>query len=102
MMFSYFEVLVALSSSEPSILKQERERVDGLTKMLHRSNYTPIVWEQWVEETMELFDRLIKDLPERSSLDDLHKTFNDEELAPAIVQHFRVRHVYFDHGQTQY
>ena len=89
-MFSYFEILINLTGTDPTPLKKERERIDGLTAMLHRSEYAPITWEEWVEATMDLFDAVIAAVPEGKPIAVLEQQFNDEGIAPALVQHFRM------------
>ena len=91
MLFSYIEVLLRLGNGIPDRMQAERDRIQGMTEMLHRSEYAPITWEEWVETTIELIDELMSTLPAGDSIERLEKAFNDEGIAPALVQHFRVR-----------
>ena len=91
-MFSYFESLISSAQADLTRLQKERQRVNDMTEMLHRSEYAPIAWEEWVEATMDLFDTIISALPDENALSALEQAFTDEGLAPALVQHFRVRH----------
>ena len=72
-------------------LQDERLRIDKMTEMLRRSEYSPIVWEEWVDATLDLFEALIKDSSGDTTEKTLDETFNDDGIAPALVQHFRVR-----------
>ena len=92
MLFAYIEILISLASRDPGRIKAERDRVNGMTEMLHRSEYAPITWEEWVESTIELFDEIIAALPTGQPVEALEKAFNDDGIAPALVQHFRVCH----------
>ena len=93
MFFAFFEILVRWGGSDPSVLQRERTRMTALTDLLHRSQYPSITWDEWVDATMELFDSTIKALPDGDGVQNVEKGFNDEAngLAPALVQHLRVR-----------
>ena len=91
MLFSYFETLTVLAEKDAAVLSKERKRVDAMTEMLHRSSYDAMTWEDWVEVTLELFNKVIASIPHKTAVPVIEQAFNDDGLAPALVQHFRVR-----------
>ena len=87
--FGYYETLAALR--DPSIWQREKIRLAEKNGLLRRSEYDETLWEDWVEETEELFGELAKTKTEDEALHIIEAVFNDQARSMAILTHFRVR-----------
>ncbi len=90
--FCYFEAVADITSRSPDILREERDRLNEMTKLFEPNGYPEIAYESWVEESMDLFDEIASSFTEgKSSQSPVTAAFTDAARGPALIQHFRVR-----------
>jgi len=100
--FGYFEAFNRLGSSAK--IRVEAERLKSLNQLLDETGQEAEMYEDWVEVTLELLEKMAG----MSSIKDkevaLLEAFNELETANAITQHFRVGSTFipFLHASTRY
>ena len=87
--FAYFETLVRMG--DPAKMQSEIERLRSLNNMLDATGQESFMYEDWVEETLNLLEQTATiPSPQQNELA-LLQAFNNADTANAITQHFRVR-----------
>ncbi|KAK1758692.1 putative ubiquitin thioesterase [Echria macrotheca] len=88
--FGYFETLLSLGNKAE--LDAERQRIESLNAFIQTAGGHPdYVYQPMADETIELFDRLsaVFSSPE-AAMTELLDSFNNAEIAGAIIYHFRL------------
>ncbi|KAK4199798.1 putative ubiquitin thioesterase [Triangularia verruculosa] len=88
--FGYFETLV--KGGDKGQVEAEKLRLEGLNSFIEvQGGHSPYVYSDFVEETLLLLDRVAALIgnPEQA-MREVYSTFNDSELANAIMYHFRL------------
>ena len=86
--FGYFEALV--HSGGPSRFWAEIARLRSLNNLLDSVGYQREIYEDFVEETMQLHKQIIGAPPDQDIPAALLASFNNPEVSSAIIMHFRV------------
>lgn len=86
--YGYFEAL--LRAGDAMRIQSEIVRLKSLNNLLNAVGNDPMLYEDFVQETLDLLERTSVDLP---CVDDgamLLASFNDAGITAAIITHFRV------------
>lgn len=65
-------------------------RLKSLNNLLSSEGLDPTIYEDFVYETFSLLERTRAELPSLDAGQMLLSSFNDRDIAPAIITHFRV------------
>ena len=65
-------------------------RLKSLNNLLNAEGHDPSIYEDFVFETFNLLERTRAELPSLDAGQMLLSSFNDRDIAPAIITHFRV------------
>ena len=86
--YGYFEAL--LCAGDPVRIQSEIVRLKSLNNLLNAVGNDPMLYDDFVDETLQLLEQTRVDLP---CVDDgamLLASFNDGGITGAIITHFRV------------
>ncbi|KAF3912727.1 hypothetical protein ABW21_db0209362 [Orbilia brochopaga] len=88
--FGYFELL--LRTGDKEFIKKEQARVKAMNKLMDGVGMSEYLYEDFVEETMQLFSALQQSPVIDNPYDDqlLLATFNDEAMSNGIITHLRL------------
>ena len=76
---------------DPAKVQSEIERLRSLNNMLDATGQESFMYEDWVEETLNLLEQTATIPSPQQNEVALLKAFNNADTANAITQHFRVR-----------
>ncbi|KAL8952220.1 MAG: hypothetical protein Q9222_001876 [Ikaeria aurantiellina] len=86
--FGYCEAL--LQSADPQRVLAEVARLESLNTVLNAAGYEATIYEDFVEETLQLLKRIADGFPDQDGSTALLDSFNDREICNAIIMHFRL------------
>lgn len=76
--------------NDPAKFAQEEGRLTSFNNILDKAGYEEFAYSDWVEETVALLRKCAASLPCTDEGAVLAASFNDDDIGPAIIQHFRV------------
>ncbi|KAL8710230.1 MAG: hypothetical protein Q9220_005161 [cf. Caloplaca sp. 1 TL-2023] len=85
--FGYCEALLQLA--DPQRVLGEIARLTSLNNLLDSVGYESTVYEDFVDETLQLLRRIADGFPNQDGSTALLENFNDREVCDAIIMHFR-------------
>ncbi|KAI4120522.1 MAG: hypothetical protein LQ338_006959 [Usnochroma carphineum] len=86
--FGYFEAL--LQSTDPSAFSKGITRLTSLNNLLNRVGYACSVYEDFVDETIQLLKQFDHPTPNHDKGAALLSSFNDPSVCNGIIMHFRL------------
>ena len=89
LIFLYFEILLA--NDDSNHLKAEATRLKELNSLLGQYMDNPLSYEDFVEETLGLFEELIAQGSSSASRSLLFERLNNDDISNYVIMHFRVR-----------
>ncbi|KAH0534155.1 hypothetical protein FGG08_007246 [Glutinoglossum americanum] len=86
--FSYFETLHRIG--DKGRILEELTRLKSLNNLLNQAGFAEHLYEDFVQETLNLLSEIAYSLPTSSDDAGLLKAFNDPGISSAIITHFRL------------
>ena len=86
--YGYFEALSR--TRDPERIQSEIVRLKSLNNLLTTLGHDPTIYEDFVDETFGLLERTRAELPSLDCGEMLLSSFNNGDIAAAIITHFRV------------
>ena len=86
--FGYFEALLRIG--DPDKIRTEMVKLTSFNKTLVNLGYDTMLFEDFVDATLELLERTAASLPNHDGEAIILQTFNEDETSSQIVYHFRV------------
>ncbi|KAI9769368.1 MAG: hypothetical protein M1840_004070 [Geoglossum simile] len=86
--FSYFETLLRIG--DKTHILGEQTRLKSLNNLLNQAGFAEHLYEDFVQETLNLLSELAYSLPSPGDDAGLLKAFNDAGTSSAIITHFRL------------